>query len=58
MLNFLIEIFSNFRYSGEFRDIGEQIDEVATFVWENVSNLCLIGLKNFSKNFQPEYVVN
>ena len=28
---------SFYRYSGEYRDFGVYIDDLATFVWENVS---------------------
>lgn len=34
----------SYRYSGELRDIGIQIDELASFIWENVSYcyICIV----------------
>lgn len=31
-----------YRYSGEYRDVGIYIDEVASFLWENVSTAKLL----------------
>jgi hypothetical protein len=32
----------SFRYSGEFREVGLHIDEIANLIWENVSLLIIV----------------
>lgn len=34
-----------FRYSGEFREIGTQIDDLASKIWENVSTCIFLKIK-------------
>lgn len=34
-----------YRYSGEFRELGTMIDELATAIWENVSIMEMIQEK-------------
>ena len=35
------------RYSGELREIGVQIDEIANFLWENVSIAFIVVVSVF-----------
>ena len=37
----LVAVWVYVRYSGNFREIGEMIDNVTTAVWENVSDVCV-----------------
>lgn len=43
-----IFLFYLIRYSGELREIGVQIDEVASFIWENVSKFQLYFIVKLS----------
>jgi hypothetical protein len=51
--NILLDLFIYFRYSGDMREIGQAIDEMATAIWENVRWLnILIQYTVFTRRFQ------